>query len=85
MPTISEEIIRLNNAKQDLAAAIEEKGVSVDGNASIEQYGAYVRSIPQEGGSGEPLVYLTDEEIDAICSYTIKDYLESIASEEVAF
>lgn len=47
-----------------------------------------VKDIPSGGGStgsGESLEYLTDEEIDEICSYSIENFLESIASEGVKF
>ena len=36
-------------------------------------------------GGGEPLEYITDEEIDEVCSMTLENYLESIAAEGVYF
>ncbi len=43
--SIESEIQRLNNAKADLASAIEEYGVSVSENATLDEYGNLVRSI----------------------------------------
>ena len=62
--TLSEEITRLNNAKQDIASALRAKGVTVDNGASIDQYGAYVRSIPQEGSSAVEEIYYADFTVD---------------------
>ena len=48
---IQTEIERINNAKEGIAEAISEKGVTVTEGTSIDDYPALVRSIPQEGGS----------------------------------
>lgn len=43
--SISSQIQRIESAKADIASAIEEKGVSVPADASIDSYGDLVRSI----------------------------------------
>lgn len=43
--SISSQIQRITSAKADIASAIEEKGVSVPTDASIDSYGDLVRSI----------------------------------------
>lgn len=43
--SIESEITRLNDAKADIAAAIEEYGVSVAEDATLDEYGSLVRSI----------------------------------------
>ena len=49
---IQTEIERITNAKDEIASAIESKGVQVPKGTSIDDFPALVRSIPQEGGSG---------------------------------
>lgn len=43
--SIQSEITRLNNAKQDIASAIESKGVSVPSNLNIDGYAAKINEI----------------------------------------
>ena len=43
--SIQSEITRLNNAKQDIAAAIESKGVSVPSDLNIDDYAAKINEI----------------------------------------
>lgn len=57
--SIASEIERLKNAKTSIASAIEEKGVAVPAETSIDEYGNYVSSIP----SGD---YATKEELEAL-------------------
>lgn len=45
MSTIAQEIIRLQNAKEDLKSAIETKGVAVDSATTIDSYPTYVGEI----------------------------------------
>ena len=57
--SIESEIERLNNAKSDLAAAIEEYGVSVASDATLDEYPDMIRSIaiPTELPSPEALTF----------------------------
>ena len=57
--SIASEIERLKNAKTSIASAIEEKGVAVPAETSIDEYGNYVSLIP----SGD---YATKEELEAL-------------------
>lgn len=43
--SIQNEITRISNAKQDIAAAIENKGVSVPSNLTIDRYAAKINEI----------------------------------------
>ena len=51
--SIQSEIERINNAKEGIAEAISEKGVTVAEGTSIDEFPALVRSIPQNGPGGE--------------------------------
>lgn len=59
---IYEEIDRINNAKQGIAEAIEEKGVEVPARSYIEEYPELVRQI--QTGSPDAVLY-TPQELDA--------------------
>ena len=48
--SIQAEIDRINNAKNEIAEAISEKGVPVAEGTSIDNLPGLIRSIPQEGG-----------------------------------
>ena len=50
--SIASEITRLQTAKADIKSAIENKGVTVPSNASIDTYDTYIDQI-QTGGGGE--------------------------------
>lgn len=50
--SIASEISRLQTAKADLKTAIENKGVTVDSSATLDDYAALVESI--SGGGGDP-------------------------------
>lgn len=52
MATIEQNIARITQAKADIKAAIEAKGVTVDSAATIDAYADYVDDIPT-GGGGE--------------------------------
>ena len=52
MATIEQNITRITQAKADIKAAIEAKGVTVDSAATIDAYADYVDDIPT-GGGGE--------------------------------
>ena len=67
--SISDEILRLQTAKSDLATAIANKGVTVPANATLDDYAALVDSI-QTGGGGSTLPY--DAEVE---------YLESTGTQ----
>ena len=47
MSTIAEEITRLQNAKAGIKSSIESRGVTVPGDATLDQYPGYVNSIPE--------------------------------------
>lgn len=51
--SIQTEIERITNAKDEIASAIESKGVLVSEGTSIDDFPALVRSIPQNGSGGE--------------------------------
>lgn len=57
--SIESEVNRLNNAKADLASAIEEYGVAVASDATLDEYGNLVRSIsiPTELPNPNPLTF----------------------------
>lgn len=50
MTNVQSHLERIIGAKESLKSAISSKGVSVPSSASIDDYPALVRSIPQEGG-----------------------------------
>lgn len=50
--SIASEITRLTNAKADIKAAIEAKGVTVPAAATLDAYPSYVSQIEGGGGSG---------------------------------
>lgn len=56
--SISDEILRLQTAKSDLATSIANKGVTVPVNATLDDYPALVDSI-QTGGGGSTQLYKT--------------------------
>lgn len=47
--SVQSEISRLESAKADLKAVLEEKGVTVPETAKLDDYGALVRQIVPEG------------------------------------
>ena len=62
MSTIEQEIIRLQNAKEDLKGVIENKGVAVDSASTLDSYSTYVGEIEYEN----PVSWYTmmsDEEV----------------------
>lgn len=63
--SISDEILRLQTAKSDLATSIANKGVTVPASATLDDYAALVDSI-QTGGGGESLPY--DAEVEYLQS-----------------
>lgn len=63
--SISDEILRLQTAKSDLATSIANKGVTVPANATLDDYAALVDSI-QTGGGGGTLPY--DAEVEYLQS-----------------
>ena len=85
--SIQNEINRINQNIANAYSAMGNMGATLPETQNSDNMANTVRTIPQssDGGSSVPLVYLTDEEIDAICSYTLENYLESIASEKEAF
>lgn len=52
--SIASEITRLQTAKADIKSAIENKGVTVPSNASIDTYDTYIDQIQTGGGAGGP-------------------------------
>lgn len=50
MPTIADQISRLQGAKADIKTAIEGKGVSVPSSALLDSYPDYIDAIQQGGG-----------------------------------
>lgn len=52
--SIASEITRLQTAKADIKTSIENKGVTVPSNASIDTYYDYIDQIPSGGGAGGP-------------------------------
>lgn len=58
--SISDEILRLQTAKSDLATAIANKGVTVPASATLDDYAALVDSIQTGGGGTLPY----DAEVD---------------------
>lgn len=44
--SIQSELNRLSNAKSEIKAAIESKGVQVPDSATLDEYGSFVRQIP---------------------------------------
>ena len=63
--SISDEILRLQTAKSDLATSIANKGVTVPAFATLDDYAALVDSI-QTGGGGSSLPY--DAEVEYLQS-----------------
>lgn len=51
--SIASEITRLQTAKEDIKSSIENKGVTVPSNASIDTYNTYIDQIPTGGGGIE--------------------------------
>ena len=64
--SISDEILRLQTAKSDLATSIANKGVTVPASATLDDYPALVDSIQTGGGGGETLPY--DAEVEYLQS-----------------
>lgn len=60
--SISDEILRLQTAKSDLATSIANKGVTVPASATLDDYAALVDSIQTGGGGGSALPY--DAEVE---------------------
>lgn len=44
--SIADEIIRLNESKQDIKDAVEKRGVAVDESATIDRYASFVENAP---------------------------------------
>ena len=71
--SIQSQIDRINNAKSSLKSAISSKGVAVPESASIDDLPSLVRSIPQEGGSGDtPIKY------DTLLPETTAPYISAV-------
>lgn len=51
--SVQEQINRLEAAKQDIAAAIEQKGVTVPEASTLDTYGDYISQIQASGGGGK--------------------------------
>ena len=65
--SIQSEIERINNAKEGIAEAISEKGVTVAEGTSIDNFPSLVRSIPQGGsggGSTESNIFVVTADLD---------------------
>lgn len=62
--SIQSEIDRINNAKAEIASAIESKGVPVAEGTSIEDLPALVRNIPQEGGESVNEIFWVTYDVD---------------------
>ena len=77
MSTIAQEITRLQTAKANLKTSIEAKGVTVSGDATLDQYPALIDSIPGGGGGGASFndVNFYDYDGTILHSYTKQQFL----------
>ena len=76
--SIAEEILRLQNAKIDIKVSIENKGVTVPSNETIDNYPSYIDQITTGGGGGQDTNYLTDLIERDITSIVIPNNVTSI-------
>lgn len=76
--SIASEITRIQDAKSDIADAIEAKGVTVPASTKIDGYAALVSAIPQ--GASE-ITYPVVEKIRA--RYTVDDELALLRQRDV--
>lgn len=70
--SVQSEISRLESAKADLKAVLEEKGVTVPETAKLDDYGALVRQIVPEGAWMSFI--LTDLPEDPSADYSVTPY-----------
>lgn len=70
MATIAENLQTIQNIKQDIKTAIENKGVTV-GNSSFTDYPTLINNIPQENTGGD--ITLTNIDITINGTYTAPD------------
>ena len=65
--SIASEILRLQNAKIDIKISIENKGVNVPNNETIDNYNTYIDQIQTGGGGGNAdLINLLEKDITSI-------------------
>lgn len=63
--SIASEILRLQNAKIDIKISIENKGVNVPNNETIDNYSTYINQIPTGGGNAD-LIDVLERDITSI-------------------
>lgn len=65
--SIADEILRLQNAKIDIKVSIENKGVNVPNNETIDNYNTYINQIQTGGGGGNAdLIDVLERDITSI-------------------
>ena len=77
--SIASEITRLQQAKADIKTAIENKGVTVPSDATLDAYDGYIDDIEQGGGGtsleDKPVIYI-DYDGSVVYGYTAEEFAQ---------
>ena len=77
--SIASEITRLQQAKADIKTAIENKGVTVPSDATLDDYDGYIYDIPSGGGGtsleDKPVIYI-DYDGSVVYGYTAEEFAQ---------